>query len=219
MDWDPTGIALESSRKPAPGSLRLIQSVVNSCDYAADLDEWATSDGLERWFRERRLLSSNAAVEDQDRALAFRVRESLRALLMANCGGQASIEAAATLNEAVDLAQVHARFRPDGSYSLEPEAGGIAGAVGQVIAIVLHAMADGSWARLKVCRNEACRWCFYDGSKNSSGRWCTAELCGNQLRARAYRARARSRRREEAGDGAAAASSQAALNQSDRPTG
>ena len=57
-------------------------------------------------------------------------------------------------------------------------------------AISLTAMLDGSWLRLKVCRN--CEWSFYDNSKNRSGSWCSMQLCGNRLKTRAYRTRRRS---------------------------
>ena len=39
--------------------------------------------------------------------------------------------------------------------------------------------------------NPDCRWAFYDGSKNRSGRWCDMASCGNRMKARAFRERAR----------------------------
>jgi predicted RNA-binding Zn ribbon-like protein len=59
--------------------------------------------------------------------------------------------------------------------------------LGEVVAIALTAMLDGSWPRLKVCRK--CEWAFYDNSKNRSGSWCSMQLCGNRTKTRAYRAR------------------------------
>jgi predicted RNA-binding Zn ribbon-like protein len=59
---------------------------------------------------------------------------------------------------------------------------------GHVLALVERAAASGAWARLSVCRNPACRWVYYDGSKNRSGRWCSTE-CSHVMRSRAYRAR------------------------------
>jgi predicted RNA-binding Zn ribbon-like protein len=60
-------------------------------------------------------------------------------------------------------------------------------ALDQVVAIALGAMIDGSWVRLKACRN--CRWSFYDRSPNRSGTWCSMQLCGNRKKTRAYRKR------------------------------
>ena len=49
------------------------------------------------------------------------------------------------------------------------------------------AMLDGSWERLKACRN--CHWSFYDYSPNRSATWCSMQLCGNRKKTRAYRRR------------------------------
>ena len=83
------------------------------------------------------------------------------------------------------------RFGPDGAVSLQPQAGGVDGALGRLLAIVQGAIAEGTWGRLKVCRQHTCQWAFYDHSKNRSGSWCRMELCGNRVKARAYRSRQR----------------------------
>jgi hypothetical protein len=41
---------------------------------------------------------------------------------------------------------------------------------GSILAIVLMAVADGQWQRLKACPD--CRWVFYDHTRNASKRWC-----------------------------------------------
>ncbi len=77
-----------------------------------------------------------------------------------------------------------------GGSALEPTAGGVDGALGRLVAIVHGAVADGSWAHLKACERDSCRWAFYDHSKNHSGRWCDMEVCGaREKSARAYRRR------------------------------
>ncbi|MDQ3777760.1 MAG: CGNR zinc finger domain-containing protein [Actinomycetota bacterium] len=53
-------------------------------------------------------------------------------------------------------------------------------------------MRDGSWQRLKTCRN--CGWAFWDESKNRSGVWCSMQLCGSRLKVRRYRNRTLDRR-------------------------
>ena len=62
-------------------------------------------------------------------------------------------------------------------------------AVGQVLAIVAVAAADGTWERLKACPADDCHWAFYDFSRNHSRTWCTMSTCGNRAKARTYRAR------------------------------
>ncbi|MBV8670321.1 MAG: CGNR zinc finger domain-containing protein, partial [Candidatus Eremiobacteraeota bacterium] len=52
---------------------------------------------------------------------------------------------------------------------------------------VARSMLDGSWARLKVCRDDTCRWAFYDRSKNRSSCWCLMSVCGNRSKVRRHR--------------------------------
>jgi predicted RNA-binding Zn ribbon-like protein len=72
---------------------------------------------------------------------------------------------------------------------VEPAGVGLEGALGALLAAAATATADGSWVRLKVCRNDACRWAYWDGSRNRSGVWCTMAVCGNRFKGRAFRRR------------------------------
>ena len=73
--------------------------------------------------------------------------------------------------------------------ALAPSATGVDGLLGRVLAVAYGAMVDGSWSRLKACRNHGCRWAFYDYSRNRSASWCSMQLCGNRTKTRAYRRR------------------------------
>jgi predicted RNA-binding Zn ribbon-like protein len=71
-----------------------------------------------------------------------------------------------------------------------------AGRPGDLLAIVLDAVADGTWPRLKACPD--CRWAFYDNTRNGSKRWCLMAAagpgsrgCGNIAKVRRHRERAR----------------------------
>ena len=46
-------------------------------------------------------------------------------------------------------------------------------------------------ARLKVCANPDCHWAFIDQSHNLSRSWCRQWACGNLMKVRQFRARAR----------------------------
>jgi predicted RNA-binding Zn ribbon-like protein len=59
------------------------------------------------------------------------------------------------------------------------------------LVVIRDAQRDGSWARLKACANEDCRWVFYDQSRNRGGSWCDMAACGNRLKNRDFRARHR----------------------------
>ena len=115
---------------------------------------------------------------------AREVREALRALLIANNEG----------------GSVHRRRRGDARAGRPPartfpsisrrlsssrSRTGSTAALGRVLAAAFACMQDGSWSRLKACRN--CHWAFYDESRNRSAAWCSMQLCGNRMKIRAYR--------------------------------
>jgi predicted RNA-binding Zn ribbon-like protein len=50
-------------------------------------------------------------------------------------------------------------------------------------------MHDGSWSRLKACRDDACAWAFHDTSRSRTRTWCSMQVCGNREKARSFRAR------------------------------
>ena len=63
--------------------------------------------------------------------------------------------------------------------------------VAAVLATVLEEHRAGRLQRLKACANPDCQWVYHDASRNRSGRWCSMGECGDVMKARAYRARAR----------------------------
>jgi predicted RNA-binding Zn ribbon-like protein len=59
-----------------------------------------------------------------------------------------------------------------------------------IIETVATSVAGGGGHRLKLCSSTDCRWAFYDISRNSGGRWCRMEACGDRNKTRAYGRRA-----------------------------
>jgi len=100
-------------------------------------------------------------------------------------------DALTVINDALTRAWLTPVIRDDERIWLEPLAGGVAGALGRILAIVCAATVDGTWARLKACRNDGCQWAFYDASKNRSATWCSMSICGSRTKVRAYRQRRR----------------------------
>ncbi len=62
-------------------------------------------------------------------------------------------------------------------------------AVAAVFAAVARLTALGRWNRIKICPDTACRWAFYDRSRNRSRTWCSMRVCGNRAKARSFRQR------------------------------
>ena len=177
--------------KTAPAPLELVQRFVNSVDLESGEDELAGPDELRDWLAERELIGGDEPVTAADLERAIDVREGLRALLMANNGLPLDDERVARLDRAAARAGVRVVFQPGSEPRLAPDAGGVDGAIGQLLAIVAGAVEQGRWQRLKACPRDVCHWAFFDHSKNHSGRWCQMDVCGNIEKGRAFRERKR----------------------------
>jgi len=154
--------------KAAPEPLRRVQLLVNSRDAHSEI-EW-----LDEWLAENEL-------GEGERPRAADLREALRSLALANNGFPLEAAAREAFNRAAERASL--RLDHDGELRVH----GRADALDGVVAVVLGAMIDGTWGRLKACRN--CNWSFYDYSPNRSATWCSMQLCGNRAKTRAYRRR------------------------------
>jgi len=72
-------------------------------------------------------------------------------------------------------------------------------AVTDLLAIVVDAIADGTWQRLKACPD--CRLVFFDRTRNASKRWCQmsaregGRACGSIAKVQGWRARKAGARR------------------------
>jgi predicted RNA-binding Zn ribbon-like protein len=154
----------------APEPLRQVQRFVNSADRENGVEwlpDWLADHGME--------------AEEAERAYAL--RESLRALALANNALPLAEGAVETFNAAA--ARLRVELDEAGRVRLAP----IADPLDRIVEIALGAMLDGSWPRLKACRH--CTWSFYDKSPNRSGTWCSMQLCGNRSKTRSYRRRKR----------------------------
>ena len=176
-------------RNEAPGELELVRRFVNTRDIEEESDELDSPDALLTWFAGVDLLDDEAAADEKDLERALTLREGIRALLLANNGEEIEAVGIRKLNRATESVSLTVRFDHDGRAALRSESSGVSAALGRILAIVVRAMDEGSWGRLKVCPNDACQWAFYDRSKNRSGKWCTMEVCGNRMKARTFRQR------------------------------
>jgi predicted RNA-binding Zn ribbon-like protein len=179
-----------SKNQDAPGELEHVRAFVNTLDREDGVDELTDAKALAAWLRSRGLATPDLTARTGDVQRAVELREALRAVLLSHNGGAAlPVEVSRTLDDAVCRARVRLRFEDDGSAALEPEASGVAGALGRLLVIIQGSIAAGTWQRLKACRDPGCEWAFYDHTKNRSGAWCTMDVCGNRAKARAYRER------------------------------
>jgi predicted RNA-binding Zn ribbon-like protein len=173
-------------REPAPPGLELVQAFVNTVDREHGPDLLDSADGLREWLALRELGGARVRIGASELERARHIREGIRALLVANNGGEPPDPAALLrLDEALIGAETSVRFS-DGHPRLSPVAGGFDGAMAAIAAEIVHAVADGRWARLKACPGTNCQWAFYDRSKNQAATWCSMQVCGGRAKAAAY---------------------------------
>jgi predicted RNA-binding Zn ribbon-like protein len=157
---------------------------VNTLDIENGVEELSSPEAL----RAALPLSADEPLDGADLDHGLAVREALRLLLLANNGAAFPDEARSVLERASAAAHLTLELDEAGTARLVPRAGGLDGAIGQVLAAVYGAMADGTWARLKACPREVCHWVFYDASRNRSGKWCAMSVCGNRTKKARLRA-------------------------------
>jgi predicted RNA-binding Zn ribbon-like protein len=185
-------------REPAPGPLGLVQAFVNTHDIEGRRDELARPARAQAWLRDHGLLGADETVNEADFVWLLDVRDALRALALANNRLPLDERAVALLDEAATRTlTIH--FDRAGS-AVRPSDAGVARAIGRLLAIVVDAIQDGTWARMKACRRDVCRWLFYDHSRNRGSSWCSMAICGNRSKTRAYRRRRKQARAGEANE-------------------
>jgi predicted RNA-binding Zn ribbon-like protein len=184
--------AAGAQEQPAPGRLEMVRRFVNTQDVEDGIEELGTPAAVRAWLREQGLPDAPRLDASQMERL-IGLRETLRRLLLANNGdtGNGTTQEPALEGLRAEAARVplQVRFDSEGQSALVPGGAGIDAVIGELIAIVHEAMADGTWRRLKACRSETCEWAFYDRSRNRSGTWCSMAVCGNREKARSYRHR------------------------------
>jgi predicted RNA-binding Zn ribbon-like protein len=182
------GEQLEPAGRPkAPGRLALVQRFVNTLIHDFGIDRLGTASKARAWLSANALLTPGARVDEADAARLRRLREAIRALAVANHGGELDPSAVRELARAGRRATLRVRLDEDAATSLVPRGRGADAAAATLLAIVHEAQLTGEWSRLKTCRQ--CTYAFFDRSKNRSAAWCSMSICGNRTKNRAYRRR------------------------------
>ena len=178
----------DEETKPAPMPLLVLQSFVNTWEGDSNVDLLADPVEGPRWLRQVGL----AQGPEVDLARAREIRECIRALLVQNGAGEPGGPVAPTdlraLRSLAGAADLRAVVRDDGSVDVQPGEDDPA-ALGTLLLIIRDAQRDGSWSRLKACRNPDCQWAYYDRSHAGRGAWCDMAVCGNRMKNRNLRSR------------------------------
>jgi predicted RNA-binding Zn ribbon-like protein len=178
-------------RQKAPGRLELLQRFVNSYnhDFPRDWDRIGTPEKAQAWLREKGLVAPGDRISDADVARLGELREAIRALAVANHGGQPPAAATDAIRRASAAAELSVAIDDTGRTALATPRRGVDGAVATLLGILHEAQLTGNWSRMKGCRQ--CGYAFFDRSKNRSAAWCSMSICGNRTKNRAYYRRRR----------------------------
>jgi predicted RNA-binding Zn ribbon-like protein len=182
-----------------PAEVRLVNEFLNTVDLErfgehaekpeAEREGLRSPERLGAWLVARGLLGRDEKVGAQDLRLAVEVRDALREAASANSGPARGRTAAARVS--FDELPLVVRLGEASKPELAGGEGGVKGALCRILADVVVAASKGTWARIKICAAEDCRWAYYDHSKSRTGRWCAMETCGNRHKTRRYRQRRR----------------------------
>src|SRR5438874_2613368 len=106
------------ARHPAPGELELVRQFLNTYDVEEGIDEVSTPAGLRTWLAAQGLGAPRVGPADVARAIGM--RESLRALALANNGEPLESGAIPAINSVAAGAHLMVRFDEHGDSVLEP---------------------------------------------------------------------------------------------------
>jgi predicted RNA-binding Zn ribbon-like protein len=180
------------SRAPAPGSLRLIQVLVNTLNLERDRDLLGTAADAARWLAAAALLPGEAKLTAAEHRALLELREAIRLVLWSHTFGRDDAEAASRLTLALAPCRLTVSIDPAGQARLAAaDRDPLPRAIGAVAIAVAESGAAGTWPRLKSCPGHLCGWAFYDRSASGRSRWCSMQLCGSRAKMRAYRGRQR----------------------------
>ena len=178
----PTG----DTPRTGPGqALERLIGFVNTNEPQASQDQLRGPEETRSWLVAEGFQVGKLGHDDWAAMIAF--REGVRAAAAANNGYGVDTEAVAALGGAID--RLGFTIRATVSANLEVASTTPAGrALAPLVGALMTAQADGSWARVKACARDSCRWLFYDTTRNRSRTWCTNSTCGSREKAkRAYR--------------------------------
>ncbi|OBG23838.1 peptide chain release factor 2 [Mycobacterium sp. 852002-51057_SCH5723018] len=149
---------------------------------AAPAADWAAG-AVRTWSALRGFDVRPPALTDTDVSRLRSLRGTITGLVTGQPPGE---QAAGPVSACLAVSQT-------GAVRLEPTGNGWRWLASALWAEILLSQQDGTWQRIKRCRNDACEATFYDRSKNNSGVWHDVKTCGNAANLRASRARRRER--------------------------
>lgn len=186
----PTAGEDPGGRASAPGSLALVQALVNTYSGHTREDLLATPAAASGWLAGTGLLSPEAQLSDGEQLALIGTREAIRGVLGAHTKRATDAGAAARLTEALMPCRLSVTADPSGAVRLtRADQHRYPRVLGAFAIAIAEAAVAGTWDRLKACPGDRCGWAFYDRSSSGRSRWCSMQVCGARSKMRVYRSR------------------------------
>ncbi|MBG0828722.1 CGNR zinc finger domain-containing protein [Planomonospora sp. ID67723] len=165
---------------------------VNTRPIAGREERLADASSAALWLRTTGLVAEGILVTEGDATTARELREALVTVLLAHAGEPddgTALEAAEAYLRRSGVLYPLSPVVTSRDVRLLPAHAGVPGAFGSLLAAVADLARQGTWTRLKACRNPPCHLGFYDRTRNSSATYCSPRPCGAQVAMRSYRSR------------------------------
>lgn len=174
----------------APDRLAIVEAFLNTLHVERGTDALADATGVRAWLAESQFEVKADDLTRADRERLVRLRAVLRVMRGDRAAAGAVSAGAVPADDFADVvgtAVLAPRLGDVGQVTLTPVGSGIDAIIGTLVTIVHEAQREGTWDRLKICRNERCLWAFYDQSRSRTATWCAMGICGNRAKVAAYR--------------------------------
>lgn len=168
-----------------PDQLELVTRFLNS-GLSPEADPLASVPACRFWLADRGHPAPQAG--PAARALLAELRDVLRRSMT---GGAGAAVTARALTGVSRRASLSLRFGPDRRGGVTWALTGPAGApryAAELLAVVLRAMDDGSWDRVRICPGPGCGVAFVDTTRAGRRTWCSMARCGNRAKQARWRA-------------------------------
>jgi predicted RNA-binding Zn ribbon-like protein len=153
------------------------------------VDVLAAPADLGRWAVEAGLLESAPRVSREQLVAAARVRESIYRLYAASTAG--SELPAADVRRLNSLARQTPLAISLGTDGWVHHSGTVDQLLVTLARDAIETVGGEDATLLRRCEGEGCSWIYLDRSRGGSRRWCGMGICGNRVKAAAYRRRRR----------------------------
>ena len=165
---------MPTTQTAIPAEVELVRSFLTTVDVREGTEELASPDDLARWLAAARLVPKGTVASGRDLRLAHQLRTALRDDLLASADPGGGAAERASLDAACRELPLHVVA----DVGLAPAVTGLRAGLTAIVVAAATARIRGTWARLKVCPADGCRFAFYDTSRGRSRRWCSTEVCG-----------------------------------------